>query len=182
MSLSYNYPPQMAYPSAPPVYRAFPPPPRLHWAWVLVLSIVTFGIFWAVWLVIQARWVKKASGNVRPFVWTVAYLVFVCLMIVAAIVVAVYLTVMGQHGVYADFADKIRNLQRAVGFLLYIASVYMLKSALESQPIKIRLHGLFAFMFGPVYFQAHLRNYNVEGKLGEQLSGLETGVGSSPES
>ena len=99
-----------------------------------------------------------------------------------AIVVAVYLTVMGQHGVYADFADKIRNLQRAVGFLLYIASVYMLKSALESQPIKIRLHGLFAFMFGPVYFQAHLRNYNVEGKLGEQLSGLETGVGSSPES
>jgi hypothetical protein len=31
MSLSYNYPPQMAYPSAPPVYRALPAPPRLHW-------------------------------------------------------------------------------------------------------------------------------------------------------
>jgi len=173
MSLSYNYPPQYAYPSAPPVYRAFPAPPRLHWAWVLVLSVVTFGIFWAVWLVVQARWVKKATGNARPLVWSVAYLVFLCLMILAAIVGAAYVTVMGRDSVYVDFADKIANLQRAVGFLLYVASVYMLKSALESQPIKIRLHGLFAFMFGPVYFQIHLRNFSVEGKLGEQLSVFE---------
>lgn len=173
MSLSYNYPPQMAYPSAPPVYRAFPAPPRMHWVWVLVLSIVTVGIFWPIWLVVQARWVKKATGNGRPFVWSMAYLLFLCLMVIAAIAGSVYLIVTGRHDVYADFADKAANLERAVGFLLYIASVYMLKSALESAPIKIPLHGLIAFLFGPIYFQAYLRDYSVEGKLGEQLSGFE---------
>jgi hypothetical protein len=52
MSMSYNYPPQMAYPSAPPVYRSFPAPPRLHWGIVLVLSFITLGIFGRVWLLV----------------------------------------------------------------------------------------------------------------------------------
>jgi hypothetical protein len=172
MSLSYNYPPQMAYPSAPPVYRAFPAPPRLHWAWVLVLSIVTVGIFWPIWLVVQARWVKRATGNIRPFAWTMAYMLFHCLVVMVAIAGSVYLAITGQHGIYADFAERLQILQRVVNFLLYIASVYILKSALESQPIRIPLHGFTTFLFGPVYFQAYLCNYSVEGKVGEQLSGF----------
>ena len=172
MSLSYNYPPQMAYPSAPPVYRSFPAPPRLHWAWVLVLSIVTFLVFWAAWLVIQARWVKRATGNARPFAWTMAYLVFLVGILLATTAGSVYFTFTGHMGIYAVFVEKLANLNRAVGFLLYIASVYMLKSALGSQPISIPLHGLATFFFGPVYFQYYLRKYSVVGKVGEQLSGF----------
>ena len=173
MSHSYNYPPQIAYPSAPPVYRAFPAPPRLHWVWVLVLSIVTFGTFWAVWLVVQARWVKKATGNARPLAWTVAYLTFFCLVMVAAISGSVYFTVIDRHGIYADLDARLANPERLVSFALYIASVYMLKSALERAPIKIRLHGGATLFLGPIYFQYYLRDYSVAGKVGEQLSGFE---------
>lgn len=173
MSLSYNYPPQVAYPSAPPVYRAFPAPPRLHWAWVLVLSIVTFGVFWALWMTVQGWWVKKATGNSKAFAWSLAYAVFLVGTFLAAIVGSVYFAFWGQAYGFADFRDKLMDLRSAVGFLLYIASVYLLKSGLESSPIKISLHGLATLFFGPVYFQYYLRKYSVEGKPGEQLSGFE---------
>ncbi len=182
VSFSYNYPPQMAYPSAPPLYRAFPEPPRLHWVWVLVLTVVTAGVFWMVWLVVQARWVKKATGNSRPLAWAWAYLVFVVGLLVAAITGAVFLTLTEQRSVFTDFMDTLQNLRRVVGFLLYIATVFLLKGALESSPIRIPLHGLATFFFGPIYFQYHLQSYSVEGKLGEQLSGFGGVAEGSPQS
>ncbi len=172
MSLSYNYPPQMAYPSAPPVYRAFPAPPRLHWMWVLVLSVVTLGIFWAFWMTVQAHWVKKVTGNARAFAWSLVYTTFLSGTLLAAIVAGVYFAFWGRPYGFADLRDKLVDLRSAVGFLLYIASVYLLKSGLESRPIRIRLHGLATFFFGPVYFQYCLRKYSVVGKVGEQLSGF----------
>src|SRR4051795_12596976 len=42
-----------------------PLPPNLHWAIVLVLSIVTVGIFWLIWLFVQAAWVKKVRAESR---------------------------------------------------------------------------------------------------------------------
>ena len=50
-----SYPPFYAYPSAPPVVRAVPDPPRLHWGWVLVLSLVTFGVFGTAWLIVASE-------------------------------------------------------------------------------------------------------------------------------
>lgn len=173
MSLSYNYPPQMAYPSAPPVYRQFPAPPRLHWAWVLVLSIVTFGIFWTVWMLVQAYWVKKATGNGRAYVWALAYLFFYVGVLFATIVVDVYFTMTGQPHLLAEIMSTLVALRRGIGLLLYLAAAFMLKSALESEPIDIRLYGPATFLFGPVYFQCFLSKYSVEGKVSEQLSGFE---------
>jgi MFS family permease len=174
MSLSYNYPPQYAYPSAPPVYRALPAPPRLHWVWVLVLSIVTVGIFWALWMVVQAHWVKKATANVRAFAWSLAYAVFIAGYWLAAIVGSVFIAFRYNPAIYAVFRDTLADLKLAVGFVLYVAAASMLRSALESSPMKIPLHGLGTYFLGPVYFQYYLRCYSVEGKVGEQLSGFES--------
>jgi hypothetical protein len=173
MSLSYNYPPQMAYPSAPPVYRSFPVPPRLHWAWVLVLSIVTFGIFWMVWLAVQAHWVRKATGNGRAFAWSLAYAVLIPLIVVLEVAAQIIFYSTQRGDFITDFVNSLSDLSRVLAFLLYIASVFMLKSALERQLIRIPLHGLATLFFGPVYFQYYLRKFNVEGMVGEQLSGFE---------
>jgi hypothetical protein len=139
---------------------------------VLVLSIVTAGIFWMIWMVVQARWVKRATGDGRPLGWTLAYLIFVVGTFVVAFGGSVYLTLTGQHYLVADFMDTLQNLRRACGFPLYIASVFMLKSSLESQPFGISLRGLGTFFLGPVYFQSCLKDYDVDRKLGEQVSGF----------
>jgi len=172
MSFSYNYPPQMAYPSAPPVYRGLPAPPRLHWAWVLLLCVVTMGLFVPIWLFVQARWVKKATGRTRPFAWTLAYLLNIPLILLLLIAGSVAIAIMNRQDLIGDFSYAVSELSQVWAYVLYIASVFMLKSALEAPPIKIPLHGLGTLFFGPVYFQYFLSNYSVEGKLGEQLSGF----------
>ena len=67
MSLSYNYPPQMAFPSAPPVYRNFPAPPQTALGAGCWRCLLTFGLFWSVWLVVQASWVKKGGRSEARF-------------------------------------------------------------------------------------------------------------------
>lgn len=170
--MTYTYPPQYAYPSAPPMYRALPAPPRLHWGIVFALSFVTFGIFGMIWLVVQASWVKKATRNARPFWYCLAYL----LVIPAAMVVAMF------GGIIATFAGGPQTANQVIGviailvqissFVLYIFAAYTLKGALEMQPIDIPLGGIMTFFFSATYFQYHLFDYNVEGRVAEQLTGF----------
>ncbi|HEV2576334.1 MAG TPA: hypothetical protein VGU25_03895 [Acidobacteriaceae bacterium] len=172
MSLSYNYPPQMAYPSAPPVYRALPAPPRLHWGWVLALSIVSIGIFGIIWVAVQSYWVKKATKNGKPFAWALAYVIFLPFVVVMAGTVGA-LSTMGKLGDSAANLNILVDLfTRLGGFVLYLASAYTLKGALEAEPIDIPLSGVMTFFFASTYFQYHLYDYNVEGRVGEQLSGF----------
>jgi hypothetical protein len=172
MSLSYNYPPQMAYPSAPPVYRALPAPPRLHWGWVLALTIVTVGIFAVIWMAVQAYWVKKATKNGKAFGWALAYVVFLGVSVLIGMVIGV-LSVLAKSG--QDFTSEIALLHlipRLGGFVLYLFTAYTLKAALEAEPIDIPLSGVVTFFLGAIYFQYHLYDYSVEGRVGEQLSGF----------
>lgn len=171
MSMSYNYPPQMAYPSAPPVYRAFPAPPRLHWEIVFALSVVTLGIFGMVWMIVQANWVKKVTRNVKPLWWSVAHLVYVPVWICAGAVVGVIAS-FGKGDNALWFLNLMEPLIRFVGFGFYLAAAYSLKGVLEERPIDIPLSGVMTFFFAPTYFQYHLYDYSVEGKVGEQLSGF----------
>ena len=43
--------------------ESFPRPPSMHWALVLLLAIVTFGLFNWVWLFVQSSWVKKIDRS-----------------------------------------------------------------------------------------------------------------------
>ena len=172
MSLSYNYPPQMAYPSAPPVYRSFPGPPRLHWGIVLALSILTLNIFGMVWMVVEANWVKKVTGNAKPFWWCLAYLLSLPFLFFAAVVLGATLGLMGQADLAHELSRTVDLVVRLVLFVLYIAGAFTLKGALEERPIDIPLSGVMTFLFAPTYFQYHLFDYSVEGKVGEQLSGF----------
>lgn len=72
-----SYPPYYAYPSAPPLRRVLPQPPRLHWRWVLALSILTLGVFGSVWLFVQANWIRKMrEGKSTAFWVALAYMLW----------------------------------------------------------------------------------------------------------
>lgn len=172
MSLSYNYPPQYAYPSGPPMYRALPPPPRLHWRWVLALSILTLGFFAPVWMVVQARWVKKTARYARPFWWSLGYLIFSALIIAATIAGYLFAPLLQQQDIFTLYVITVQEVGRWGGLVLWVVCVFMLEGGLDSPPINIPLSGFLTFFFGPIYFQYHLQNYSVEGKVGEQVSGF----------
>src|ERR1700748_2244142 len=172
MPLSYNYPPQMAYPSAPPVYRGFPAPPRLHWAIVFALSFVTIGIFGMIWMVVQANWVRKVTKNSKPFIWCLIYLLFLPLMAFAGGVGGVMSSVTKGESAAQTFMAVVTIVAQLGVLVLYVCAAYTLKGALKAEPIDIPLGGIMTFFFAATYFQYHLYDYNVEGRVAEQLSGF----------
>lgn len=172
MSLSYNYPPQYAYPSAPPLYRAFPAPPRLHWGWVLVLSIVTFGIFGVLWMVVVGWWVRKVTHCAAAFWWPLAY----TLVLPVAVLLGVAGVVAARMGAdpiaVQTYTAAASDVMRLASVVLYFVAAFGLRQELEAAPIDIPLSGVMTFFFAPYYFQYHLFDYDVEGKVAEQLTGF----------
>jgi hypothetical protein len=181
MSLSYNYPPEYAFPSAPPVYRSFPAPPRLHWGIVFVLSIVTIGIFGMIWMVVQANWVRKVTKNGKPFLLCMVYMLSVPVFFLLAFSGGLAFSIMHQQQALQTFTAVLDGVTRLGLFVLYIVAAYTLKGALEADPIDIPLGGIMTLFFGPTYFQYHLFDYSVEGKVAEQLSGFGEPAGSAME-
>jgi hypothetical protein len=154
-----SYPPHYAYPSAPPMLRLAPNPPRLHWGWVLFLCIISIGLFGIVWLFVQALWVKKATGKAKSFGWALAYLIF----FPAAIMLGAGLGVIAglSHVPVATMTNPLEAVIRIGGFALFLFTAFTLRGELESFPIGIPLSGGMTFFFAPIYFQYHLHNYEV---------------------
>jgi preprotein translocase subunit SecY len=168
-----SYPPFYAYPSAPAVVRAVPNPPRLHWGWVLVLSLVTFGVFGTAWLIVQANWVRKVRGRSRTLPWAIIYASILPALFLFAIVMGVLGALLHLPNVQATVAS-VALLARIAIFLFWILTIYMLGNELNAEPIGIPLNNVLIFFFGPVYFQFHLYDYEVSDAVHQFRGPLRT--------
>jgi len=165
-----------AYPDASAQYVPTivpPPPPRLGWGWVLLLTIITFGIFAAVWLFVQALWVKRVSGRSVSFAWALVYLAWVPVAFVIGVICGVMAHAQTVLSVQ-EYMELPNNILRLVGSSLYLVAVFVLKSELEREPIDLSLGGVMTFFFGTIYFQSQLSKY---GKESETFSGSASGFG-----
>jgi hypothetical protein len=171
-----SYPPHYAYPSAPPVVRLLPKPPRLHWGWVLGLSVVTLGIFGAIWLVVQGYWVRKMrGGRSAGYWWAVARGALLGLTFLFGMAIAAFAMVKPVP----NLNDLIRTgdlWARLVGIALYLMAAFTLRGEIEGDPINIPLGGGMTFFFAPVYFQYHLYDYGLDSGGSGKASGV-TGLG-----
>lgn len=152
-----EYPAYYAYPSAPPVVKPMPDPVRLHWGWVFGLSVITFGFFGSIWLLVMAIWAKKVSGRASALYWSIAYVLYIPGMFFLGVIAGVIALVM-----HTDVHSLIAPLQlfaRIAGIGLYVGAAYSLKSILEAEPINIPLGGVMTFLFAPYYFQYHLFDF-----------------------
>ena len=118
----------------------------MNWALVLVLSIVTCGIFGLFWMFKQALYAKKldpASQGVTFYTGWVA-------CAVGAIVVS-WLT-------NGSFVSTLVNL---AGLALLILGAFNIRDTLQrhfttNEPVGLSLHPVMTFFFTGLYFQYHL--------------------------
>ncbi len=136
---------------AMPAITTGPVPPDFHWALVLVIGFVTCGLFWWVWWIVEAAFIRKVKSDSKALLFVI--LSFVCY-----------------------FAGGfIRGLMRAmnpgdtvnygvpfslIGLLLFVIAEFQMKNDLEEyynsvEPIDLRLHGGMTFFFAVWYFQHH---------------------------
>ncbi len=130
-------------------------PPRLYWVWVLGINAVTQGLFASIWLIVEANWVRKVRGNSLAYKLAIAHICSLPAIFIFAIFA-------GLVGVPSDSAViGIITITGIVMFFgLWVATTLVLRSELESEPIGIPLGGVMSVLFGPVYFQYHLHDYD----------------------
>jgi hypothetical protein len=130
----------------------YPSPPSLHWAIVLLLTIVTCGLFIWVWALVEANWVRKVQPeNKGMILWSFALVLWLI-----------------SGGLRAVPENATRGLASLAGLgviILWIAGSYSMQNSIEehyntAEPIGLQLNGVMTFFFAVFYFQYHFTEIN----------------------
>lgn len=145
-----NAPTLSPQPSALGSAAPAPPPPKLHWALVLLFTLLTFGVFFVVWIFVQAAWVKRIHPASNAMMLMVTYVVLV---------------LVGQT--IAGASQKESAEAAAGGMLVIVGSIVsivgffsMRRSMLDYynrvNPVGLKLSRVLTFFLGAFYLQHHM--------------------------
>jgi GYF domain 2 len=158
-----------AYPSEPvyaptPGYGAaagvYPDPPNLNWGLVLLFGILTCGVFFVVWELVQTLWMKRVQPLTKAMPYYIIY------------VVLWFLNVGSSMGRSAAMVHGNTLPASPLGILISLGTIVMaivyrfaMRSSLEQhfngpEPIGLRLGPVMTFFFGGLYFQYHFNKIN----------------------
>ena len=149
--------------SAPAGYVAptgpqYPSPPSLHWGILLLLGILTCGVFGWVWAFVQAAWVKKVEPESKALLYYGISVGLLVIMIGAAFAAGVAGNRdAGSGGLYL--------LCRLAGGIMWLVASFNMRSSIEEhfnsrEPIGLSLNGVMTFFFNVYYFQYHFTKIN----------------------
>jgi hypothetical protein len=152
-----------AWPVASAV-QAVSPPPQLHWGWVLLLSVVTLGLFYVVWAFVQAVWVRRIDPSSNALLLLVVYL--------AMTIAGEWMADTGPQGSAQVLAGVLLSFAGAVVSIFAFFS--MRKSLLSRygdggvEPMGLKLGRAMTFIFNVLYFQHHFARIAKRKKSGGQ--------------
>lgn len=135
-----------------PAMTAGPVPPDFHWALVLVIGLVTCGLFWWAWWIVEAVFIRKIKSDSKGLLFVI--LSFLCYFAGGFIKGLMQATNPGETVNYAvPFY--------LIAFLLFVIAEFQMKNDLEEyydsvEPINLRLNVGLTFFFAVWYFQHHL--------------------------
>jgi hypothetical protein len=136
----------------------YPDPPNLHWALVLLIGFFTCGLFWIVWLFVQAAWMRKVNPKSNAIFFYIAYVVisfggsFLRVGLMAA---------SGFHNRYMGIGIPLS----VIAWVLVELGFFDMRRSMEEhfngpEPIGLSLSGVMTFFFGTFYFQYHMSRIN----------------------
>ena len=134
--------------------QQYPPPPSLHWGIVLLLGVLTCGLFLWVWAIVQAVWLKKVAPQNKTL-----------LLYSIAIGLLVLSVVAGVSGATTQRPSPIAALLEIGGAIVFLVGAFKMRDALEehfnsAEPIGLSLSVVMTFFFAIYYFQYHFNRIN----------------------
>lgn len=128
-----------------------PKPPSLHWAIVLLLTIVTFGLFGLVWMFIQASFVRRIDPANRALFQILVGVLLVAVQILLGVMVAVTIARGGQ----GTDLGMVMTMLRMFEFIMFLSAYWQIRATLEKH-YGIALNGVLTLLFNVYYVQYHL--------------------------
>jgi hypothetical protein len=175
------YPAAAAYPTpyaSPATYAAptagalaasrYPDPPNLHWGLVLLLAVVTNGLFQLIWEFIQCAWLKKVQPDATALAKYITAYAMLFGGLIVAIIAGVLVATTSQTG-NTPVAGILLGLLAAIGYFGGIIMIFVARfserASLEQhfngpEPVGLKLSGAMTFFFGSLYFQYHFNRIN----------------------
>lgn len=141
--LSPQTPSPPAFQAAAPVVDAGPPAPSLHWALVLLISVVTLGLFTLVWIFVHSTWVKKIDARSNA----TTYLIIAVVSGFAA-------------GFVRDSSFAVSGFLQLAQFVLTLMGYFSMSASLKrfgaERQLPMDIGGVTLFFFTLFYFQGQL--------------------------
>ena len=136
--------------ASPAVRPDVPLPLKLHWGWVLLLTILTAGLFYVVWSFVQAVWVRRIDPASDAVKLLIAYVVL------AAIGEAVADTAGGN--MWLVIVGTVISL---IGMTVMVSAYFSMRRSLLAyynsvEPIGLKLSWWMTLIFNLLYLQYHL--------------------------
>lgn len=149
------YPPQAAVRAQTPAPGAGPMPPDLHWALVLILAWVTFGLGGLIWAFKQAGFVKRldpSSKATQMLIWS--------LLAMAAQVLLYFMAMASRSMSMMAMMSLVTMALNLVIIVTVLVAVFGMRRSLVNyyntvEPIGLKLSGVMTFFFSILYFQYH---------------------------
>jgi hypothetical protein len=141
--------------------QAYPDPPKLHWALVLVIGMFTCGIFSLVWMFIQASWMRKVKPDSKVLFYYIAAIVVYVISIFAQVEKMIAI----RHGNPVGVFTALYLVCALTYLALFLTGIFTMRADLEEhfngpEPIGLSLSGVMTFFFNVLYFQYHLTRIN----------------------
>lgn len=129
----------------------YPSPPNLHWGLLLLFSFLSCGIFYYVWALVQASWMKRVSPSSQAIYY----------YSVGVASVLIYILLAFRPALESNYGI----IFRLVGSVLIIVGAFKFRSSLEehfngAEPLGLTLSGVMTFFFPTIYFQFHFNRIN----------------------
>ncbi|AND69904.1 hypothetical protein ATSB10_24500 [Dyella thiooxydans] len=132
-----------------------PAPPSMHWGVLLLLVMVTFGIFGLIWPFIQSSWVRKVDPRSRATL--MLGLAFGSFVLGYGMVIAGAV----PRGESAGGAAMLGLLLMMAYIVLFVAAYFSMAGSLERHFNRgtptVRIGGITLFFFNVYYLQGQLR-------------------------
>jgi len=126
-------------------------PPDFHWGLVLLIGVFTCGLFFSVWMIVEAVFVRKIKPDSKG------------LMFVIIGVAGSYLGGFANGFISAinhTNPQPLGHLITIVFAIIFLVAAFQMRSDLEEhyntmEPINLQLSGVMTFFFAIFYFQHH---------------------------
>ena len=142
--------------SAAIAMSAYPDPPSLHWALVMLFTLLTCGLFIVIWNLIVSYWLRRVQPNANAFYFYVAH---------AVLLLFVFITpghsshwfMFGYHNGSGFFGGLLVLATWVVKLVARFSEMASLEEHFNGpEPIGLVLNPVMVFFFGGLYFQHHL--------------------------